>query len=190
MIAYGAGSRDIEGQPNVLRLICAESLTHTADNAIDGSAVIVETNIDDMNPQFFETIMTKLFSAGALDVWFEQIIMKKSRPGVKLCVLADKQILPIVADIILKESTSIGIRFHSVDRIMLNRKIESVSLPYGSARVKIASQGDTIMNITPEFEDLKMLSEKTGIPIKHIADDIIRQQPCIQQHSMRKKRRA
>lgn len=187
--AHGAGGRDLDGQPNVLRLTYAESLLPAADNAQNPLTVLIETNIDDMNPQIYEDAMAKLFSAGALDVWLEQIVMKKSRPATKLCVLADESMTTKMADVIFRETTSIGIRFYPAERIMLDRTVETIRLPYGSARMKVARLGETIMNRTPEFDDLKMLSRTTGIPIKQITADVLNavkpEQP-VQQRKQRK----
>jgi hypothetical protein len=172
--AHGAGNRDLDGQPNVLRLTCAEALQSAADTAPGTLTMLIETNIDDMNPQIYEDVMAKLFAAGALDVWLEQIVMKKSRPGTKLCVLADESMTTKMADIVFRETTAIGIRFYPAERIMLDRTIETIRLPYGTARIKIARLGETVMNHAPEFDDLKTLSQKTGMPIKQITADIMR----------------
>ncbi len=98
-----SGNRDIDGQPNVLRLTCADSLQTADDIAPNTLTVLIETNIDDMNPQIYEDVMTKLFAAGALDVWLEQIVMKKSRPGTKLCVLADESMAAQMAERIFRK---------------------------------------------------------------------------------------
>lgn len=172
--AHGAGNRDIDGQPNVLRLTCADSLQTADDIAPNTLTVLIETNIDDMNPQIYEDVMTKLFAAGALDVWLEQIVMKKSRPGTKLCVLADESMAAQMAERIFRETTSIGIRLYPAERILLDRTIETVRLPYGTVRIKTSRLGETVMNQSPEYDDLKALSGKTGAPIKQITSDVAR----------------
>lgn len=172
--AHGAGNRDIDGQPNVLRLTYADTLQAAADAAPNAMTVLIETNIDDMNPQIYEDVMTKLFAAGALDVWLEQIVMKKSRPGTKLCVLARDAMASQIAEQIFRETTSIGIRFYPVERILLDRTIETIRLPYGTVRIKTSRLGETVMNQAPEYDDLKALSRETGVPIKQITFDVAR----------------
>jgi len=172
--AHGAGNRDIEGQPNVLRLTYADSLQTAPDAAPNTLTVLIETNIDDMNPQIYDDVMTKLFAAGALDVWLEQILMKKNRPGTKLCVLADESMASQMAEHIFRETTSIGIRFYPAERILLDRTIETVRLPYGTVRIKTSRLGETVMNQAPEYDDLKAISRKTGAPIKQITSDVTR----------------
>lgn len=184
--AYGAGNRDLQNQPNVLRMTLA-ALTESASRPDDSrSAVVVETNIDDMNPQFFEDVMEKLFAGGALDVWLEQVIMKRSRPGTKLCVLAGKADVAELAGIVFRNTTTLGVRLYPVERIMLDRSMLSVRLPHGTVRAKVGRLGETIMNTSLEYADLKDLSGRTGIPIKVLAADAVRALPS--RTSLRRKR--
>ncbi|HMK44096.1 MAG TPA: nickel pincer cofactor biosynthesis protein LarC [Dissulfurispiraceae bacterium] len=166
--AHGAGHRDLENQPNVLRMITGEPIvvTETSDSA---DAVLIETNIDDMNPQLYEDVMDKLLNAGALDVWLEHLIMKKGRPGIKLNILASGSAVAALADIVFRHTSTIGIRYSPVRRLTLDRSVTAVRLPQGNVRIKSASLGGMLMNQAPEYEDLKVLSQKTGQPIKRLA---------------------
>lgn len=168
-IGYGAGNKDIEGVPNALRLFIGKE----AGSEIIDSVAVIETNIDDMNPQIYDDVIEKLFGAGALDVFMENIIMKKGRPSVKLTVIADKKDIDLLADIIFKETTSIGLRFYDVKRKTLNREVRHIKTEYGDVRLKIAQLNGEIANISPEYEDLKALSMKTHIPIKELARKIL-----------------
>jgi uncharacterized protein (TIGR00299 family) protein len=168
-IGYGAGNKDIKNMPNILRIIIGRK---PAGKSADGNAAVIETNIDDMNPQIYETVMDKLFKAGANDVFLENIIMKKSRPAVKLTVIANEKDVDLIADIIFKETTTIGLRFYTVARKTLSREIKKVKTEYGNLRVKISRLNGDIVNISPEYEDLKAISEKTGLPIKKLTDKL------------------
>lgn len=168
-IGYGAGNKDIEGVPNALRLFIGKE----AGSEIIDSVAVIETNIDDMNPQIYDDVIEKLFGAGALDVFMENIIMKKGRPSVKLTVIANKKDIDLLADIIFKETTSIGLRFYDVKRKTLNREVRHIKTEYGDVRLKIAQLNGEIANISPEYEDLKALSMKTHIPIKELARKIL-----------------
>ncbi len=163
-IGYGAGGKDIKGMPNVLRLFIGKE---AGDKPAD-SAVIIETNIDDMNPQIYDSVIEKLFEAGAIDVFLENIMMKKNRPAVKLTVIANKEKIDSLADIIFRETTTIGLRFYDVKRMVLDREIKKIKTKFGDVRFKISCLRGKILNISPEYEDLKRLSKKTGIPLKEL----------------------
>lgn len=162
-IAYGAGAKDPAGFANVLRLFIAE----TKDEEIS-HALLLKTNIDDMNPQIYPVVIDKLFEIGVYDVWMQNIMMKKCRPGIELSVLTNEALLGQVLDILFKETTTIGIRFQKVDRLTLKRQVETLGTPHGQVRIKKAMYKDEVVNIQPEFEDLKNIASKTGIAIKRL----------------------
>ncbi len=144
---YGAGSHNLE-IPNLLRI----NLGHVSKKK--HLIEIVETNIDDMNPEFYDYIMEKLFAAGALDVYFTSIQMKKNRPAVKVSVLVTQGKSEEIADILLAESTSLGVRvIDKVWRYCLERQKKKIITPWGEVGVKIARRGDKVLNIAPEYED-------------------------------------
>lgn len=162
----GAGGKDPAATPNVLRVLIGETICSTADDSV----MVIETNIDDMNPQIYEYISERLFDAGALDVFLTQIMMKKMRPAVKLSVLCARKKMKKIIDIILAETTSIGVRYHETSRIKLERRIERVETGHGKVRVKISCTGKRAMTVTPEYEDCKELALKKGIPLSEIIE--------------------
>ena len=166
-VAYGAGRRDLREQPNLLRLIIGEQ----AGDLDRDQITILEATIDDMNPQFFEPLLDRLFEAGALDAFLTPVSMKKSRPGTMLTVLADPAIADRCASVILTHSTTFGVRAHTATRWKLPRDIISVTTPYGLVRVKRGFSGDRITILAPEYEDCRRLAQAAGVPIQVIYDE-------------------
>jgi len=166
-VAYGAGRRDLREQPNLLRLIIGEQ----AGDLDRDQITILEATIDDMNPQFFEPLLDRLFEAGALDVFLTPVTMKKSRPGTMLTVLADPAVADRCASVILTHSTTFGVRAHTATRWKLPRDIISVTTPYGLVRVKRGFSGDRITILAPEYEDCRRLAQAAGVPIQVIYDE-------------------
>jgi hypothetical protein len=171
-IGIGAGNRNESRWPNVLRVFIGNLLAIEAsvDKAGDSyeAVTVIETNIDDMNPQLFEYVMEKLFRAGALDVFLTQIHMKKGRPGIKLSVLCRKEQRNPLITLIMNETSTIGVRFHEVKRIALERTIKKVDTEFGRIRIKFSRLGDEITKTTPEYEDCKKIARKRGIPLIQI----------------------
>lgn len=174
-IGYGAGTWELE-IPNVLRLywgaLPAGEQDIPEENQENDRCLLIEANIDDQNPEVYGYVMDKLFAAGALDVWFTPIFMKKNRPATQLSVLTANDAKAKIVEVILQESTSIGMRFHPVDRAMANREYIVIGLPWGDVRVKISSYRGKICNVAPEFEDCRKIAEEAGIPLKvvqHVA---------------------
>jgi uncharacterized protein (DUF111 family) len=132
---------------------------------------VLEATIDDMNPQFFEPLMDRLFEAGALDVFLTPLSMKKSRPGTNLTVLADAAVADRCATLILTHSTTFGVRAHAATRWKLPRDVITVGTPYGSVRVKRGWSGDRITILAPEYEDCRRLAQAAGVPIQAIYDE-------------------
>jgi pyridinium-3,5-bisthiocarboxylic acid mononucleotide nickel chelatase len=176
----GAGGRDFKDRPNILRLFIGDTRDMDIDffdrhsprfgkgrvgGFSDETITVIETNIDDMNPQLYEYVMERLFKAGALDVFLTQIIMKKGRPGVKLTVLCNEQKRVPLSDIILKETTTIGLRFHRAERKVLQREIKEIDTEFGKVRVKVAKSGTDIIKTTPEYDDCKRIAKKLKIPL-------------------------
>ena len=162
----GAGGKDPASMPNVLRILIGEPIgLRTQD-----SVMVIETNIDDMNPQIYEYVSERLFYAGALDVFLTQIMMKKMRPAVKLSVLCNRKEMKDLVDIILSETTSIGVRYHETSRIILKRRVERVETDYGKVRVKFSGTGKRHMTVTPEYEDCREIALKKGIPLSAVIE--------------------
>ncbi len=166
-IAHGAGSQDFPGRPNVLRLMIGEPAAAYDED----SSVLIETNIDDMNPQLYDYIIEKLMTAGAQDVYLTPIIMKKGRPAILLSVLTDHAKSDALLDIIFRETTSIGVRIQEVGRKKLSREIREVETSYGKIRVKVSKRGDEILNVSPEYEDCKRIAEEKQIPLKTVMEE-------------------
>ncbi|MCC6544625.1 MAG: nickel pincer cofactor biosynthesis protein LarC [Nitrospirae bacterium] len=165
-IGYGAGGWDLREKPNVLRVFIGE------DTDVYGTdeVCVIETNIDDMNPQVYEYLMDRLFDAGALDVYITPVVMKKSRPAQMLSAVADTERLNAMKEIIFRETTTIGVRVRKMSRFVLERDMKEVHLPYGTVRVKISGSSNGVCNIVPEYEDCKALAMKTGLPLRDIIE--------------------
>jgi uncharacterized protein (TIGR00299 family) protein len=146
---YGAGSRDVPGRPNLLRLLVGE-----VDAAASGDVVLVaECEIDDMNPQMYGPLMDRLYSAGALEVFYTAVQMKKNRPGTLVTIVAPPGTRERITEVLFRDTTTIGLRVRMADRECLAREIVPVATPFGVIRFKIASRDGHVMNAAPEFDD-------------------------------------
>lgn len=161
---YGAGDRDLEGTPNVLRLVIGAS-----DRAASAMRVsVIECEIDDMNPQIFGVLMDRLYAAGALDVFYAPVQMKKNRPGTLVTIIARPEQRESLIDVMFRESTTIGVRSSEVARECLDRATVDLATPVGSVRFKVATRNGTVFNAQPEFDDVAKLAEDQGRPIKEV----------------------
>ncbi len=166
-VAYGAGGRDLPQSPNVLRLMLGTpSLPGQEDTSI-----IIETNIDDMNPQVYGHVIETLMKQGAHDAYLTPIIMKKGRPAVLLSVLTDRSMADALTDVIFRETTSIGVRIQEVGRRKLLREIREVETKFGMVRVKVSRRDNEVLTVTPEYEDCKRLADEKQVPLKVILDE-------------------
>ncbi len=161
---YGLGTRDSD-IPNVLRVLLMDSGDTGAAEMDRDRVALLESNIDDMNPQDYELVSERLFEAGALDVWLEPISMKKGRPGVKFCCLCGNEKAEELSALILKNSTTQGVRKMTVDRVKLCYKIEEAATSLGMLRVKTAFMGEKPLRRTPEYDDLKRLAQEHGLSL-------------------------
>jgi uncharacterized protein (TIGR00299 family) protein len=159
---YGAGQRTLKDRPNLLRAIVGESVVSTGRDDV----IVIETNIDDYNPELYEYVMDRLFAAGARDVYFTPVHMKKNRPAVLLTVICSASDRDGLAGIILNETSAIGLRYYAAQRAVLPRETREVTTPYGTVRVKVARSADGHENLAPEYEDCKRLAQQGGVPIK------------------------
>ena len=164
-IGYGAGTWDLE-IPNVL----AMHLGEMEDSSNHNEVFILEANLDDYNPQNYSYVMDKLFAAGAFDVWLTPIIMKKGRPAVTLSVMLppDKKLLDTAAQIILFETTSLGVRYYTAGRKVTARKFIQVDTAWGKVHVKIGYYNGQICNAAPEYEECRQLAEMHGVSLKQV----------------------
>ncbi len=163
-VGYGAGSRDNPDTPNVLRLI----IGHSDDRPAAERVVVIECEIDDMNPQLFGPAMERLYAAGALEVFYTPVQMKKNRPGTLLTVIATPERRRALSDIIFRETTTIGVRYHDVERDILKREIIAVDTALGQVRFKLAWRDGRLVNATPEFEDCAALARAHGLSVKDV----------------------
>ncbi len=164
-VGYGAGKRDLPF-PNVLRVIVGDLPDNVALER--ERLVVVETNLDDMTGEMAGYAMERLLAAGARDVWVIPAQMKKNRPAIVLSVLCDHEKLPTVLQILLRETTTLGVRVQEVERLCLPREIWEVTTPYGTVKVKVAKLGDEIVNIAPEYEDCRRLALEQRVPLKEV----------------------
>jgi len=163
-IGYGAGDRDDPGTPNVLRVLIGEA----AGQGRGDRVVVVECEIDDMNPQIFGVVMERLYAVGALEVFYVPVQMKKNRPGTLLTVIVPPDRRAAVADVIFRETTTIGLRYSEVDRECLQREIVAIETPIGSVRFKVASRNGRTVNAVPEFDDCARLAASNNLSVKEV----------------------
>jgi TIGR00299 family protein len=170
-IAYGIGHRDTE-IPNVLRVCLAETTEKSDSEYLHASSVMVECNIDDMNPEMCEFIMDKLFEIGAEDVYFQSIIMKKSRPGIKISVLAPAFVVSKVEDILLLETSTLGLRKYEVEKTMLHRDWKTVDTQWGPVKIKMGLVNNKIIKTKPEYDDCVRIARENHIRLTDVYNEI------------------
>jgi len=163
-IGHGAGSRDTPGRPNVLRLIVGRSAEKLAAERI----VVIESEIDDMTPQLFGPLIDRLLAAGAVDVYYTAIQMKKGRPGTLLTALVAADRRPAVEDVLFAETTTLGVRWQEWNRTVADRERQLVETPFGPVHVKIGRRHGAVVNVQPEFDDCLRQAEATGRPVKEV----------------------
>ncbi len=183
-IAYGAGTREYQDFPNVLRLMIGEvqsskfkvqgSLQTDNQQLITDNLLLIETNIDDLSPEILGLVLEKAFEIGALDCWFTAIQMKKNRPATKLSILCKSDEKEKFLELIFKETTTLGVRVSFVERNCLPREIVRVETKFGAIDVKVAKSGEKIMNAKPEFEQVKEIANKAGVSVRRIVEEIER----------------
>jgi pyridinium-3,5-bisthiocarboxylic acid mononucleotide nickel chelatase len=166
-VSYGAGTRDFETSPNLLRVISGHA------DAPDAAAVMVETAIDDMNPEIFGFVMERLFGLGVLDVCLVPVQMKKNRPGTLLKVLCRPHQRESVAALILAETTSLGVRFYPVERRVLDREAVEIDTPFGRMAAKKIRMPDGAVRIVPEYDACREIALRDNLPIRVIYERIM-----------------
>jgi len=165
-IGCGAGRDDLP-HPNLLRLIIGTSESTSGRERV----AVIETNIDDMNPQFYDYVMEKLLSMEVLEVFVTPILMKKNRPGHLLSVICSSEKLPSVTKFLLRETTTLGLRWHEEERAKSDREILTFKTKYGKIRFKLAKWEGEIVNLSPEYEDCKRLALEKKVPLKEIFEE-------------------
>ncbi|MBN2437119.1 MAG: nickel pincer cofactor biosynthesis protein LarC [Deltaproteobacteria bacterium] len=167
-IGYGAGKSDF-GIPNALRVMIGQE----AGGEKSQDVTVIETNIDDLNPQFYETAMERLFAAGALDVFLSPIQMKKNRPGTLLSVICDPGKAETMSDIVLAETSTFGVRISRWERICLDRRWEEVETEFGTIRIKIGERGGRVITVSPEYEECKRAAAAHGVPLRRVHESAL-----------------
>ncbi len=167
---YGAGGHELKDGPNLLRVVLGEMKGASDTHPMK----VIETSIDDMNPEFYEHVMDELFKAGAVDIFFTPIHMKKNRPGTLLSALVPEESFDSAARIILTETSTFGIRHYDVNRTVLDREERTVKTSFGKVRVKVGSLSGSVLRISPEYEDCRKIARRKKIPLKNIYEEAVR----------------
>lgn len=162
---YGAGQKDFETFPNALRVLTGEAIPQKKPDGGHPRVFVIETNIDDMNPQIYGHVMELLFKAGALDVYLTPVIMKKGRPGIVLSLLCTEEKKAGLTEIIFRETTTIGLRFYEASRLVLDRDTKNVNTGIGKIKAKISTISDGKVRLSPEYEDCRRIAKKLRIPL-------------------------
>jgi uncharacterized protein (TIGR00299 family) protein len=171
-VGYGAGKMD-PSVPNVLRVFVGQTTEEVKDRVTE-PITLLETNIDDMNPQLYDHIMEKLLETGALDVFLTPVQMKKNRPGTVLSVVARREDVEKLLDIILSESTTLGVRVDEMQRRSLLRSSRIIKTGYGRIRVKVAKRSQAASTMIPEYDDCKKAAKRYDVPISRIYAEVQR----------------
>ena len=185
-IGYGAGTADLEGQPNVLRIMVGEEVSATKGEeqgalagvpgllGFDEEIAVIEANLDDMNPQIYGYFLEKALGAGALDVYTTPVQMKKNRPGTLLTVLCKPQDTNALMSLIFAETTTFGVRTYRAQRRVLPREWVDVATDYGDVRIKVSRVNGRILHVSPEFEDCRKLAEEKKVPLQRVIAEAMR----------------
>ena len=171
---YGAGSQDFPGHANVARLVIGEAVSTLAAKTNSETIVILEANLDDLNPQVFGYVMDQLIEEGALDAFGQPVQMKKNRPGMLLTVMSKPEDANKLTQLIFTETTTLGVRRRDEVRQILARRWENVRTQWGDVRIKIASMNGTVTNYAPEYEDCRRLAAEHHVPLKMVMQEASR----------------
>ena len=172
-IGYGAGSADLEGQPNVVRIMIGEAAEKVVPG-FDEEISVIEANLDDMNPQIYGYFSEKAFAAGALDVYTTPVQMKKNRPGTLLTVLCKPTDTDALMSLIFAETTTFGARTYTAQRRTLPRESVNVHTQFGDVRIKLSRVNGRIQHVAPEFEDCRKLAVEKNVPLQRVINDALR----------------
>ena len=165
-VGYGAGTMELPGTPNVLRVFVGS----TAGEGASETVAQVETTIDDMSPQLYEPLMERLFEAGALDVFLTPVIMKRSRPGTVLTALCPPDRVGDLSRVLFEESSTIGVRWTEVARARLEREMVTIPTVYGALPFKVSRLGGRVVTVTPEFAEVVRLAREKSLPVRDVLD--------------------
>jgi len=164
---FGAGTREVADRANVLRVLLGEALGQPLPASVP-EVVVLEANLDDMNPQLIEPLMLSLFAAGAVDAWTTSILMKKGRPAWQVSALAPPDAVGAVEQAFFRNSTTLGVRRARMERAVLSRSLASVKTGFGTVAVKLAADGARVVGAAPEFDDCRRLAKQAGVPVRTV----------------------
>ena len=178
-VGYGAGTRDLEQRPNLLRLCLGEKISSSSSqtthhHAETDSVDIIETNVDDMSPEITGYVTSQLFEHGALDVFLIPIFMKKNRPATQITVLCPTTLRDKLIELLLTETTTFGVRLSSANRVKLRRDFTQVETQWGKIQAKRGYLNGTLIKTVPEYEDCKRLAEQNSVPLRQIYAEALR----------------
>ena len=166
-VGYGAGRRDLAGTPNALRVLIGDDDAASAGASVE-RVVVIECEIDDMNPQIYGVLMDRLRTAGAVDAFYTPIQMKKNRPGTLVTVLVAPDRRHAVSEVLFSETTTLGVRTSETTRECLDRDIVPVETPLGTIPIKVARRAGAVLNAAPEFDDCVRVAEAHGLSVKQV----------------------
>jgi uncharacterized protein (TIGR00299 family) protein len=169
-IGYGAGTSE-PTIPNLLRVMIGQTAEDVKEVEMEQVAVL-ETNIDDMNPQMYDYLIQKILEMRAMDIFLTPVQMKKNRCGTLLTIICLPQRVAEFSDFLLRETTTIGLRWHIDNRIKAHRTIQAIQTQYGAIKFKVAKIGHRTINVAPEYEDCKRAALESGIPLKQVMEDV------------------
>ena len=167
---YGAGTLEFADRPNVLRIVTGESAAALAHERM----LVMETHIDDMNPELYDYVLERLFAAGARDVTLSPVQMKKNRPGTLLRVVAEPELRDALAGIVLGETSTLGVRCYLVDRLVLPRTTLKLKTRFGTLTVKVAEEPGGAKRATPEYDEVRKIAAARKVPLKAVYDEVTR----------------
>lgn len=167
---YGAGTLEFPHRPNVLRIVLGEDAPALGHDRM----LVMETQIDDMNPELYDYVLERLFAAGARDVTLSPVQMKKNRPGTLLRILAEPGLRDPLAEVVLRETSTLGIRCHMVERLMLQRQSLKLETRFGTLAVKVAEEPGGGRRATPEYDEARKIAASRKVPLKAVYDEVTR----------------
>jgi pyridinium-3,5-bisthiocarboxylic acid mononucleotide nickel chelatase len=172
-IGYGAGAADLEGQPNVVRIMVGEA-AEKAVPGFDEEIAVIEANLDDMNPQIYGYFLEKALAAGALDVYTTPVQMKKNRPGTLLTLLCKPADTNTLMSLIFAETTTLGARTYTAQRRTLPRETVNVHTRFGDVHIKLSRVNGSIRHVAPEYEDCRKLASEKNVPLQQVINEALR----------------
>lgn len=172
-IGYGAGTAELAEQPNVLRLFVGDAAAAHAAAGWQETVAVIETNVDDMNPQLYGYFAERALAEGALDVFATSVQMKKNRPGQLVTILCEPARVDALVDLLFRETTTLGVRVSEARRRILERETVAVETPHGTVRMKVARLNGNVLNAAPEYDDCQRLASERGVPLKQVLADAI-----------------